>query len=423
MTRHIRFPVVVAPRHMQHLWLLALLLIGTSESSHAAEPPTKPNIILILGDDVGIGNIGCYGGPLATPHLDALAAGGTRFEHCYSSPLCGPSRAMLLTGRYGFRTGMSSNLSAAADHRDEIMLPRVLKPAGYVTALVGKWSNHWLEPDDWGFDEYLRTKGGGKYWSSQVSSYLQNGKQVPLGDRYLPDVMDEFLVDYLTRHRDRPLFALYSLAQMHAKLQRTPDSKSKEGDFYEDNNAYMDKLVGRLVATLERLGLREKTLVIFTGDNGTSIDGATLATVHGRAISGKKGAMLEGGSRVPLIVNWPGMTPAGKVLGDLTDFSDFLPTLAEIAGAKLPAATIDGRSFAPQIQGQPGEPRDWVYVQLEAKIYVRSDRWKLTGDGKLFDMKEAPFQELGIPATTTDSEALAARTRLQAVLDTLRSQE
>ncbi len=239
--------------------------------------------------------------------------------------------------------------------------------------------------------------------------------------------MHEFLVDFMTRHKDQPFYVHYAMSHMHGKILHTPDGKNQgEGDekeFYADNNSYMDKLVGRLVTALDTLGLREKTLLVFVGDNGTAHQGATEATVDGRAISGQKGTMLEGGSRVPLIVNWPGTTPAGKVLKDLTDFTDFMPTFAELAGAKLPDAKIDGHSFASQIKGQPGTPRDWIYVQLAGDRYVRDSRWKLTGTGEFFDLKEAPFKELAVAADTTDPEAKASREKLQAALTELKSQD
>lgn len=387
-------------------------------------PAKKPNIIFILSDDVGLGNISCYGGNFQTPNIDALAKGGTRFEYCYANPLCGPSRASCLTGRYVFRTGMLTNQSAAAlESKKEIMVPTVLKPAGYVTAQVGKWNQLPLEPGDWGFDEYLRFQGSGKYWSSQSPTYTLNGKEVQLGDKYMPDVMNDFVTDFITRHKDQPFYIHYAMAQMHAKILHTPDSEPDKADFYADNNAYMDKLVGKLVATLEKLGLRENTLIVFTGDNGTARQGVAAATVDGRAISGMKGTMLEGGSRVPLIANWPGTTPAGKVVRDLTDFTDFLPTFADLAGAKLPDVKIDGKSFLPQVKGRAGTPREWVYVQLGDKRYARDARWKLTGDGALFDLKNAPFEEIAVSKDADDQDAKAGREKLQAVLDDLKSQD
>ena len=136
------------------------------------------------------------------------------------------------------------------------------------------------------------------------------------------------------------------------------------------------------------------------------------------------GTLLDGGSRVPLIANWRGVTPSGVVLKDLVDFSDFLPTFVELAGMKLPTTRpIDGRSFAPQLLGQKGQPREWAYVQLGDKRYVRSDRWKLTNGGDFFDMKEAPFREISVSTDSASADAQAARAKLQSVLDDLVSQD
>ena len=398
------------------------LLSATVAGGLAAPTPSKPNIILILSDDVGLGDVHCTGGPFQTPHLDALAASGMRFEYCYSTPLCGPSRCQLLTGRYPFRTGLINNQShnAVAPGR-EIMIPTVMKRAGYVTASAGKWGQICLGPGEWGFDEYLVFKGSGRYWREQTTTYTLNGQQknLPAG-KYLPDLMHEFVVDFITRHQDQPFFLYYPMSHIHGPIVRTPDSKpaAGKGQLYADNVEYMDKLVGRLMAELDRLKLRERTVVLFTGDNGTARFGVNAATVNGKPISGQKATMLEGGSRVPLLVNWPGTTPAGKVNADLTDFSDFFATVAELGGAKLPGGvTLDSHSFAPQIKGERGAPRDWVYVELNGRSYVRDARYKLTNRGELFDLRAAPFRETLVARETASPEAVAARTKLQAILD------
>ena len=242
---------------------------------------TKPNIIFILADDLGIGSVSCYGADnFKTPNMDKLADSGIRFEHCYSSPLCGPSRALLMTGRYAFRTGMTSNQTGPLlKPANEIMMPKVLKPAGYVTAQVGKWSQLPLQPGDWGFDEYLRFQGSGKYWNTQPTGqnlHRQRQGGTPLRDgEYLPDRMHEFAVDFITRHKDQPFYLYYAMSHVHAPILPTPDSApgTKElnnAKLYQDNVAYMDKLVGKLMAELDRLKLREKTLIIFASDNGTA---------------------------------------------------------------------------------------------------------------------------------------------------------
>ncbi len=410
---------------MKRTWIVTLSLCvlasfvaaGAQQKASAA----KPNIILIYTDDVGLGNIGCCGGPFKTPQIDSLAKGGTRFEYCYSTPLCGPSRCQTLTGRYPFRTGLINNNShnAVAPSR-EVMIPTVMKKAGYVTASVGKWGQMCLGPGEWGFDEYLVFQGSGRYWAEQTKRYTVNGQQKELAEgEYLPDLMHDFLVKFINKHKDEPFFAYYPMSHMHGPILRTPDSKpgANRDQLYRDNNDYMDKLVGKLLAELDRLHLREKTVILFTGDNGTARFGVEMATVNGRSISGQKGTMLEGGSRVPLVVNWPGVTPAGKVNHDLVDFTDFFVTFAELGGAPLPEGVkLDGHSFAAQIRGQKGTPRQWVYVELNGKSFVRDARFKLTNGGELYDLAEAPYKEILVPSDTTDSAAIAARKQLQAVL-------
>ena len=400
--------------------VLAFLLSAMS-ALPAAETAARPNIIFILSDDVGLGNLSCYGGDkFKTPQLDALAKSGTRFDYCFSTPLCGPSRCQILTGRYPFRTGLINNQSRnAISPSREIMIPTVLKKAGYVTAQAGKWGQMCLGPGEWGFDEYLVFPGSGRYWREQTTFYRQNGqlRNLPAGV-YLPDLMHDFVVDFIKRHKEQPFFVYYSMSHVHGPIVRTPDSRGRS-DLYADNNAYMDKLVGKLVSELDRLGLREKTVILFSGDNGTA-GSAQRATVDGKPLSGQKATMLEGGSRVPLIASWPGTLPAGKVSKDLIDFSDFFTTFAELTGAPLPAGvTLDGHSFAPQLKGQPGTPREWVYVELDGKRYVRTADWKLNRAGDLFDMKEAPFQELLVARDSPDAKALAAREQLKEVMEKL----
>ena len=367
----------------------------------------------------------CYGADIfKTPNIDRLASGGIRFTHCYTAPLAGPSRAIMMTGRYPFRTGATNqDSSAELDPDDETFLPAVLKPAGYVTASIGSWGQLPLGPADFGFDEHLKFAGSAIYWNTQEKgrTYLVNGSVRDLHDQeYLPDVMHNFLVDFMTRNREKPFYAYYSLPFVHPEIMRTPDTAADTRDLYSDNIAYLDKLVGNLVTELERLKLRDHTMVVFVSDGGTGGVFADESTIGGRRLSGEKGSMLEGGALVPLIVNWPGNAPAGRVSADLIDSSDFLPTLAEVAGAKLPADTvIDGRSFAHQLRGQKGNPRDSVFVQLAGKWYAREAGWKLNQAGELFDMSKAPFEEPMAAAGTKDPAAIAARQRLQASLDKL----
>jgi arylsulfatase A len=396
----------------------------------------KPNIIFILADDYGIGGVSCYGADkYKTPQLDALADRGLRFEYCFAAPLCGPSRSLFMTGRYGFRTGALHNNSAGKVHPDkEVSIARVLQQAGYKTAVVGKWRqlSHFRSKEDarkWGFDEFLiwgipidGTKNDERYWTP---NYNLNGKPLTnVEGEYGPDLLHEYVADFISRHRDQPFFVYYPTPLIHGPIVRTPDSPVTGADHFSENIAYLDKLVGKLAMELDRQKLREKTLIVFTGDNGcterASGQPRSAGSIRGRAVEGDKGTLLEGGSRVPLIVSWPGTVPAGRVLNDLISFSDFFPTFAELAGATVPAnVTIDGRSFAAQLRGQAGRPREEVYVELDDQHYVRDDRWKLDNNGNLFDMREAPFQQISVPTDAADPAAQAARKKLQAALEKL----
>ncbi|MHC4659581.1 MAG: sulfatase-like hydrolase/transferase [Planctomycetota bacterium] len=196
----------------------------------------------------------------------------------------------------------------------------------------------------------------------------------------------------------------------------------------------MDKLIGRIVSTLDELGLRQNTLILFTTDNGTprefitkAVDGKyieepIISKVGDNTIIGGKGKLTDAGTRVPLIANWPGTTPAGKVCDDLIDFSDFMPTFAELAGTTPPKdRVVDGVSFAPQLKGKKGNPRAWAYCQSGAKAWVRTKRWKLYRDGRLYDMQNDHLEKSPILPHTDRAETSKIRKRLRAVLGSLKN--
>ena len=405
---------------MKYLSLLIFVFLLSPISKLQAADITKPNIILILADDVGLGNLGCTGGPYKTPNIDALAKGGMIFSQCYAMPQCSPSRCVMLTGRYPFRTGLLGNHDRESiDPKREVMIPKVMKEAGYATASIGKWHIGSFGPADFGFDEILLFPGSGLYWrdkKAQSKYYHINGVKKDLTEgQYLPDIMHEFLVNFISNQKHKPFFAYYPIAAIHAPIVHTPDSKpgADEAQHYIDNIEYMDKIVGKLMAELDKQKLREKTLVVFTGDNGTAGGFSKKATVNGRLVNGHKLKMQEGGSRVPLIANWSGVTPAGKVLNDLIDFSDFFPTIADLGGAKLPEGVkLDGQSFAAQLRGEKSKSRESIFVQLGSHWYARNQGFKLTEAGQLLDMSDAPFAE---KPTTNDVE----KAKLQLLLNQL----
>lgn len=411
---------------MKYLLSLVVLLLPFVASQAAGASKEKPNIIFILADDLGLDGVGCYGADVRkTPNIDKLAASGTRFETCYAAPLCGPSRCVLMTGRYAFRTGGITNNSwrgggPGAKSKDEQPVAKLLKQAGYATCEAGKWRQVGETPNDWGFDEYCTDPtAGGWFWQK---AYEKNREQITTPEEhYNPDVIQAFSLDFIRRKKDGPFFLYYPMHLVHGPILRTPDSKNPEGkgvDYYDDNIAYMDKQVGEIMAEIEKLGLREKTLIIFSADNGTALN--YPSTIGGRAINGKKASMLEGGSRVPFIASWPNVTPAGKVSRDIVNFTDMLSTFVELGGGKLPEGfQYDSVSIAPQLRGEQGTPRQWAYVQLGAKWFVREQGWKMNEKEELFDLSDAPFveQPVGPEADTADSKA--ARARLTKVLTEL----
>jgi arylsulfatase A len=408
---------------------IAISLVSFSsfyaQKSNTKKISEKPNIIFILADDLGIGDVSCYGSDQnKTPIIDELAKGGIRFTHGYTAPLCGPSRAMILTGRYAFRTGaVNQDMVGQIKPENEILIPSVLKPAGYMTSLVGKWSQFSKTPGDFGFDDYLTFAGSGDYWSTEKKkseNYIENGVNKKLdAQTYMPDLMHDHLVNFLTSNKDKPFFLYYSMVHVHAVIQRTPDSKPGS-DLYADNTAYMDKLVGKLLKTLDDLKLRKNTLIVFMVDNGTASQYADRGTIGGKKLSGKKGTMLECGSLVPTIVNWPGVIDGGKTSDLLIDSTDLLPTFADLAGAKLPNnIVIDGHSFLSQLYGKNGNPREWIFIELGNKWYVRDAKWKLNREGELFDMSNSPFEEKLVTNYSENKEATLAFNRLKAALTTL----
>ncbi len=417
-------------------WLVVPGRAGGSNGQEGSKRPGKPNIILIMADDLGYECLSCYGSlSYKTPVLDELARTGVRFENCHSQPLCTPSRVKIMTGRYNFR---NYTRFGHFDFREKTFA-QVLKKAGYATCIAGKWQlmgRGAAGPYDAGFDEYCLwhmedafAPKGSRYRSPKI---IKNGKLLDgLEGKYGPDIFCDYILDYIERHKDGPFFVYYPMTLVHGPFVPTPNSPDwaqpehkRDKKYFADMVAYMDKVVGRIVSKLDELGLRKNTLVLFTGDNGTG-RGIT-SQMRGRTVKGGKGLTIDTGTHVPLIANWKGAAPVGKVCEDLVDFSDFLPTLAEAAGAALPEnVTIDGRSFLPQLRGLKGNPKEWLlchYVSQRGrdfKRFVRDKRWKLYHTGELFDVQTDPLEQSPISPGEGGEQAGQVRRRFQAVLDSV----
>jgi arylsulfatase A len=405
---------------LTHYFFLFLLFANGSFAQN-----NKPNIIFVLADDLGIDGVSAYGADFfKTPVIDKLAKEGIRYTNAYTVPLCGPSRALILSGRYGFRTGaVNQDMTGEIKPSAENFMPAILKKAGYTSSMIGKWGQLPLGPAEFGFDDYLRFFGSGSFFNEagKKDKYVVNGKEAVLKDgEYMPDLMHDHMVNFLAKHKKDPFYLYYSLSHVHGEIVATPDTKPGTTDYkelYADNISYMDKLVGKLVHTLDSLQLRENTLIVFFGDNGTAGQAATIGRVQGQKLSGKKGTMQECGSLVPMIVNWPGMIKKPGVSNSLIDAADFIPTFAEIAGAPLPTNNVlDGVSFAYQLKGGKGTAREWIFTGLGKDWYVRSANWKLMRSGDLYDMRKAPFEE---KLVVLDDKTTVEKQKLQAVLDKL----
>ena len=386
----------------------------------------RPNIVLIMADDFGYENLSCHGGTsYKTPNIDKLAQTGIRFEHCYSAPVCTPSRVKLLTGRYSFRTGQDWGHIPP----DEITIASILQKAGYATAISGKWQLNLLKENpqyvsEKGFDEFCcwGWHEGPRYWNPLI---YQNGKLLDdTVNKYGPDVYSDFIMDFITRKKDLPFFAYYAMNLTHFPKKRGPyvEPKGPIGRYqtYTEMVEKADQLIGRIVRKLDDLNLRKNTIIIFTGDNGTPK--GVISKMGDGKINGGKGKLTDAGTHVPLIVNWSGKTPKDVVSNDLVDFSDFFPTIAELGNAESPQhVKIDGKSFAPQIQGKKGQPREWAYTEWKGNAWIRTQDWKLYRDSKLYDMKNDLLENYPIFTKSDSEDSAVMRKKLLMVLEQLDS--
>lgn len=392
--------------------------------------PDKPNIILIMADDMGYECVNANGGTsYQTPHLDKLAETGIRFEHCYSQPLCTPSRVKIMTGMSNARNYVKFGVL----DRKQTTFAHLLKKAGYATCIAGKWQlgNEADSPQHFGFDESClwqhtrKAKDQSKRDTRYPNPCLEvNGKPVDYtSGEYGPDVVTDFLCGFMERNKDQPFLAYYPMILPHYPFVPTPDSanpknKNKTGNFI-DMVTYVDKMVGKLDTKLDELGIRENTLVVFIGDNGTFA--GISSQLGGKEVLGGKGTMTDAGTHVPMIASWPGTIHPGKVSQDLVDFSDFLPTLCAAAGVVIPSEIkLDGQSFLPQLRGEEGHPREWIYCYYsrgggKGEQWARNQRYKLYPDGKFYDVSADPLENT--PLKNLSPEAQQTRTLLQQALD------
>ena len=433
-----RFMMRVGPVQRLAVAMHAILLFTLAPVALAA-----PNILIIFADDLGVETLASYGGKsYSTPALDQLAAQGLRFENAHATPLCTPSRVMLLTGMDSWRNYTDFAYLAPGEQTFAHMLQR----AGYRTMAAGKWqlvSNKYqslqgMSPAAAGFDEYAlwqivaRDDETDRYWGPTIEV---SGELVEHGtNQYGPDLFSSALTEFITQSSamGQPFLAYYPMVLPHRPFAATPDHRDS-GDNQENFAAmvaYMDGIVGRLLSTLERSGVADNTLVLFIGDNGT--DRKISSIRAGSPTAGGKALTLQSSTHVPFIVRWPGVVAAGSVSDALVYLADVFPTLAEISatpegppsGARDP--DIDGQSLLPLLTGDGAEnwQRDSLFMHYDPRWsdlvparYAFDRRWKLYEGGRMFDIQSDKLEQHALDMAALSAPASEARQRLQRRLD------
>jgi uncharacterized sulfatase len=354
-------------------------------SQRTASAQTKPNVIVILADDLGYGDLACYGSKAnRTPNLDAMAAQGVRFTNFYTPmPFCAPTRAALLTGRYPFRSGMTGNPAPDAGINDigipssEVLLPEVLKQAGYATMCIGKWHlGHMPQfmPTMHGFDEYY----GILYSNDMRPVQIVHNDRVagyPVIQAQLTRDYTSKAVRFIEQNRGRPFFLYLPHAMPHKPLAASEEFYTPEtpDDLYADVIAELDWSIGQIFAKLREFSLDENTVVLFASDNGPWYGGST------GGLRGMKSMTFDGGVRVPLIARWPGKIPAGRTTNELSGIIDIFPTVCAMTGVVPPQdRTIDGRNIMPLMTTEGAKsPHNALFIMGGPFVRaLRSGKWK-----------------------------------------------
>ena len=416
------------------IWLFLIVPVHVCGNDTVEQSP--PNIILIMADDLGYETIGAYGSSsYQTPNLDRLAREGVRFEHCYAQPLCTPTRVKLMTGQSNIRNYVDFGVL----HRSQKTFANLLRDSGYQTCIVGKWQlgKELDGPKHFGFDEHCLWHFVQRQERYPNPTVTTNGevKQYKDGE-YGPDIVANYGMEFIRRNKDKPFLLYYPMILTHCPFCPTPDSKdwdktskgsaTYKGDakYFGEMVTYMDKIIGQILGCLEEVGVRENTLVMFIGDNGTDRP-VVSAMQDGTKIAGQKNKTVDAGTRVPMIVDWPRHSAKGKVIHDLVDMSDFLPTICEAASLKIPKEfVIDGQSFLPQLKGVEGTPRKSIYIwysrngethkNFSPKVFARNQRYKLYSTGQFFDISSDPLEKNPISVDALKSDAKTVKEMLAA---------
>lgn len=385
--------------------LIAAMCLVWPPSGHAAEA-RRPNVIIIFADDQGSVDLHCMGTKdIRTPNLDALAKRGVLFTQFYAAaPVCSPSRAGLMTGRYPVRAGVPGNVPShkggAGMPNQQVTIAEIMKDAGYATAHIGKWHLGYTPetmPNAQGFDYSFGHMGGCIdnyshffYWQGPNRHDLwRQGQEVYEDGRYFPALMVQEASAFIEKNRDKPFFIYYALNTPHYPYQGHADWLEKYKDLGHPRNLYnafvstQDHYIGELLAKVDELGLRDDTIVIFQSDHGHSTEERAH---HGGGSAGPyrgaKFSLFEGGIRVPAIISWPGKLPQGKVTDKVAHSCDWLATIAALCDVKLGERDIDGVSLAGMIQSDEPSPHEGraLHWTIGNSWAVRQGDWKLIGN-------------------------------------------
>jgi arylsulfatase A-like enzyme len=407
------------------LRILVALLLAPLTSLHAADPekPSKPNILVIVADDLGYADIGVHGGKdVPTPNIDALAAAGVRCTSGYvSAPYCSPSRAGFLTGRYQTRFGHEFNPHVSKEGKlglplDQRTIADHLRGAGYATGLVGKWHQGFdraHHPLARGFDDYFGFLVGGhnyllhkdaeaEFSTTYCKNMIYRNREVQKLDGYTTDLFTDEALAFIDRHKEKPWFLYLAYNAVHTPLEvlekygkRVPKSiTDPQRRGYLSLLIGLDDAIGRVTAHLRKTGKDRDTLVFFFSDNGGSGRKPYLAYNTGinTPLRGDKGQTLEGGIRVPFFVSWPGKIPAGKTYDQPVIALDILPTACALAGAKVDSS--DGVNLLKHLTGEEtAAPHEALYWRFGNQKAIRKGKWKLV-DSRDFDKKQESGWEL-----------------------------
>ncbi len=421
--------------------LPALLAAQVCPAAERHAVAAKTNFLIILCDDLGYGDLGCFGHKaIKTPCLDRLADEGMRLTNCYASaPVCSPSRAGMLTGRTPYRCGIYDWIpenSPVHLRRSEVTVASLLKSAGYATCHVGKWhcngkfnSPEQPQPGDHGFDYWFSTQNNALPSHRNPVNFARNGAEVGPLQGYSSTLIVEEAIRWLKGREAGKPFCLFvwfhsphePVATAENFVKMYPQATRPEEAIYWGNVTQMDHETGRLLKTLDDLKLRENTLVLFTSDNGPEYRAKHSFGLAG-PLRGKKLHMYEGGIREPGIIRFPGKTRPGQVCDEPVINLDLLPTLCEIAGVKSPAdRRIDGSSFLPIFDGKPivrKRPLYWQYdlAQGGPKIAIRDGDWKLLA---MADMKTFELYNLKSDPAESDNQAAKEPDRVKAMAETM----